>query len=52
MDQERDDYADLDLPPPSQWVRNVLMILCGMAVAASLLILAAVCSAANGPRLD
>jgi hypothetical protein len=35
MDQERDDYADRDLPPPRRWTReanlNLLLLIAAVA---------------------
>jgi hypothetical protein len=52
MDQERDGYADNDLPPPRRWLRDVLLVMTGVMVIVSLWILVLIWSVANGPQFD
>jgi hypothetical protein len=52
MDQEREDYAEPDLPPPRRWPWDAISVLLGIGL--FLFIIAAVLLAAvrNGPRFD
>jgi hypothetical protein len=52
MDQERDDYADRDLPPPRRWPWDLIGVLLGVALFLFIVVAILLAAVANGPHFD
>jgi hypothetical protein len=51
-DQERDDYADRDLPPPRRWAWDLIGVLLGVALFLFIVVAILLAAVANGPHFD
>jgi hypothetical protein len=52
MDQERRDYADLDLPPPRRWPWGAISVLLGIGLFVFIVVACVLNSVLNGPHFD
>jgi hypothetical protein len=53
MDPERDNYADLDLPPPRRWpVAAIISVLLGIGLFAFIVIGCLMATILHGPQFD